>query len=98
MADFDATGTPQDVAAEIGTPRGYPYRLRIQNVDANARLFMREAATQPAGTERAHVVGPGETFRFRVFADPAPASWGWWAWSPDPGGCACVVGDDPAGF
>lgn len=90
MADFDATRTPQDVVAVIGAPRDVALRYRLQNVDSNAVLFMRETDTAPTGTERSHVVGPGEFFDFRVFADGPAASFGWWGWTRL-AECRCVV-------
>ncbi|MCY4658609.1 MAG: hypothetical protein OXF93_02170 [Acidobacteria bacterium] len=91
MADFTATAVPQDVAGVIGAPRNLALRFRVTNTDADARLFMREAATAPAGAERGITVQPGGWFEFRVFADgPAPASFGWWAWT-DAAACGCVV-------
>ena len=85
---FTATAAPQDVGAAVGAVRGDVARLRIQNVDSNARLFMGEGAAAPVTAGA--IVEPGQWFAFDVFADPGAGSFGWWAWASG-GDCACYV-------
>ena len=85
---FTATATPQDVGAAVGAVRGLLTRLRIQNVDVNARLFMGEGTAPPVPT--GIVIEPGVWFEFEVFADPGVGSFGWWAWCSQ-GACSCYV-------
>ena len=86
----DATPTPRDVGAVLGAAYGTGQYLKIQNVDSNARLFLRESGTALAPTARANIIEPGEFFTFGVFSLDAQSSFGWWAWS-DKDQCACIV-------
>ena len=55
--DFDATPVPADVVAALGLTQGTRYSG--QNVSGTATLFVREAASAPAVTDRAfRVDGP----------------------------------------
>ena len=84
--DFDATGTPQSIEAALSLTDGQTYVL--QNLSTTATLFSRNAATQPATSERAHRYEAGALFVFE--ADAADASW---LWTDDPAGCAVIVSE-----
>ena len=95
--NFTATRQARDIGREIGSPVLDLTQYRLQNVDANARLFIRESGrTAPMPNHRPHVIPPGGWYGpFRLFADTATDARGVWAWS-DRDGCACVVTDLPS--
>ena len=69
-------------------------RLRIQNTDANARLFVKTTAAAPSAGDRAHVVEPGKwSPPFGFFADTAAGPFGTWAWS-DREDCTIAASED----
>ena len=90
--NFTATRTRADVGLGIANPAHDPERYMIQNVDANARLFIRVGGTtSPMPNHRPHVVEPGGWYGpFYLIADDTTTARGVWAWS-DRDSCACVV-------
>ena len=89
--NFTATRTAADIGLGIGNAAHDSMRYRIQNVDANARLFIRESATAPMTNHFAHVVEPGGWYGpFFLSTDDAATARGVWAWS-DRDSCKCVV-------
>lgn len=90
--NFTATRTPQDVGVGIGSLVYWDAtKYRIQNVDANARLFIRESVTRPMANHRPHVVEPGEWYGpFMLYRARGDPSFGVWAWS-NRDTCACVL-------
>ena len=86
--DFDATTTPQDVVAALSLTAGTTYTG--QNVDTIATLRVREAATAPAATDRAHKIEAGG--QFTIAPDPGE---GIYVWTDDPAGCAVIVTEAP---
>ena len=82
--DFNATGTPQSIAAVLGLTSGQAYVG--QNVSTTATLFVREAAAAPSPHARAHRHEAGGFFYFT----PGGTS-SLWVWTDDPGGCAVIV-------
>ena len=62
-------------------------RYALQNVDANARIFVRDATVMPTGGAlRGHVIAPGE------FGYPEPDGvTGVWCWTDRPEGASAVI-------
>ena len=90
--NFTATRQPRDIGLVLGAPLldGLT-RFRIQNVDSNARLFVRESRTMPMANHRPHIVEPGDWYGpFLLYAVDELAVRGVWAWS-DQEACSCVV-------
>ena len=85
--DFDATQTPVDLVVALGLAQDVLYSG--QNVDALATLYVREAATIPAVTDRAFRVESGGRFTLR------PGGVSVWLWTDEPSGCAVIVGVAP---
>ena len=82
--NFDASRTPRSIAAERSLTNETEYVG--QNVDPKATLYVRESATQPAVTERAHRHEAGGFFYFT----PGGGS-SLWAWTDDTDGCRVIV-------
>ena len=82
--DFNATGTPQSIAAALGLASGQEYVG--QNVSTTATLFARETNTAPAPNDRAHRHEAGGFFYFT----PGGSS-DLWLWTDDVDGCAVIV-------
>ena len=80
--EFDATGTPTALDAALSLETGVTYW--VQNVDVLAALRFRAAATQPAATDRSHVIASGGSVYIKPDDDPV------WLWT-DGGSCACIV-------
>ena len=82
------------LALALALVPGLWHRLRIQNTDANARLFVKTAAAVPSTGDAAHVLEPGEwSPPFGFFADTAAGPFGTWVWS-DRGECTIAASDD----
>lgn len=62
-------------------------RYALQNVDSNARIFVRDAAVMPTGGAlRGHVIAAGE------FGYPEPDGvTGVWVWTDRPDGARAVI-------
>ena len=74
---------PVDLGLAFALTPGLRHRLRIQNVDSDARLFVSTTTVAPSASDRAHVLGPGEwSPPFGFFADTAAGPFGTWVWSP----------------
>ena len=82
--DFNATGTPQSIAAALGLASGQEYVG--QNVSTTATLFAREADTAPPPEARVHRHEAGGFFYFT----PGGSS-DFWLWTDDVDGCAVIV-------
>ena len=76
LMDFTATAAPQDVGAAVGEVRGLLTRLRIQNRDANARLFMGEGATLPVTAGAVVEPGSGSLSKYSPTTAPVPSGGG----------------------
>ena len=85
--DFDASVIPVDIVAALGLAQDELFAG--QNVSNTATLFVREAATAPAVTDRAFRVESGGRFTLRPSGEPI------WAWTDEPDGCAVIVGVAP---
>ena len=83
--DFDATGTPSDIVAALSLAQGTRYSG--QNVSNTATLFVREAASAPAVTDRAFRVQSGGEFTLRPAGGPV------WLWTDEADGCAVIVAE-----
>ena len=81
--DFDANQAPRNVVSVLGL--ALRTRYTCQNVSGTATLFFREAAAQPAATDRAFRIEPGGFFTLEPQGTPL------WFWTDDPDGCAVVV-------
>ena len=86
MLDFDATGTPVDVVADLSLTQGTLYEG--QNVSTVATLFIREHASQPAITARAFRIESGGGFRIKPTGDPV------WLWT-DNHVCPVILSEAP---
>ena len=85
---------PVDLGLALAFIPGLWHRLRIQNTDANARLFVKTTATAPSAGDPAHVVEPGEwSPAFGFFADTAAGPFGTWVWS-DRDDCTIAASED----
>ena len=85
---------PVDLGMAFGLVPGIWHRLRIQNTDANARLFVKTTTTAPSAGDPAHVVEPGKwSPPFGFFADTAAGPFGTWAWS-DSDDCKIAASQD----
>ena len=85
---------PVDLGLAFALTPGLWHRLRIQNTDANARLFVKTTTTAPSAGDPAHVVEPGKwSPPFGFFADTAAGPFGTWAWS-DSDDCKIAASDD----
>ena len=85
---------PVDIGLAFALTPGLWHRLRIQNTDANARLFVKTTTTAPSAGDPAHVVEPGKwSPPFGFFADTAAGPFGTWAWS-DSDDCKIAASDD----
>ena len=82
--DFNATGTPQSIAAALGLASGQEYVG--QNLSTVATLFVREADAAPTPDARTHRHEAGSFFYFT----PGGTS-SLWVWTDDPDGCAVIV-------
>ena len=85
--DVDVTGDPTNLVASHSMVTGTRYTL--QNVDSDARIFLRTAAVKPAATMRAFVLAPLADATIR----PDDVV-GIWLWTPD--GDAKAVLDEAA--
>ena len=66
-------------------------RYTLQNVDANARVFLREAAVAPSGGAlRGHVLEPGG-----VLTVVPSSGIGVWVWSDRSDGARAVITEAP---
>ncbi len=81
--DFDATPVPVDVVAALGLAQDVLYSG--QNVGGTATLYVREAATVPAVTDRAFRVESGGQFTLRPRGEPI------WFWTDEADGCAAIL-------
>ena len=84
--DFDATPVPVDIVAALGLAQDVLYSG--QNVSNTSTLYVREAATIPAVTDRAFRVESGGRFTLR------PSGSSVWLWT-DEDGCAVILGVAP---
>ena len=85
--NFDATGDPANIVAALSLAVGTRYA--IQNVDPNARLFVREAAVKPTGGAlRGFVLAPFESAGFKP-----QTGIGVWCWTDRADGARAVVGE-----
>ena len=85
---------PVDLGLALVLTPGLRHRLRIQNTDSNARLFVKTTDTAPSAGDAAHVVEPGEwSPPFPFFADTAAGPFGTWVWS-DRAECTIAASDD----
>ena len=85
--DFDASVIPVDVVAALGLAQDVLYSG--QNVSNTSTLFVREAATAPAVTDRAFRVESGGRFTLRPSGEPI------WAWTDEADGCAAILAVAP---
>ena len=83
--DFDATPVPADIVAALGLIQGTRYSG--QNVSGTATLFVREAASAPAVTDRAFRVESGGQFTLRPSGGPV------WLWTDEADGCAVIIAE-----
>ena len=81
--NFDATGTPQDIAAALSLTVGTRYTA--QNLSTTATLLVREAATVPDAGDRAFRVEASG--HFTIKPDPAVGVYLW----TDNGACPVLV-------
>ena len=83
--NVDITASPTNLVTSHSLVNGTRYSL--QNVDANARIFLREAAVAPSGGAlRGHMLAPCAALTI------APASgMGIWVWSDRSDGACAVV-------
>ena len=85
--DFDATPVPADIVAALGLAQDELFAG--QNVSNTATLFVREAATVPAVTDRAFRVESGGQFTLRPTGSPI------WLWTDEADGCAVILTEAP---
>ena len=85
--DFDASVIPVDIVAALGLAQDELFAG--QNVSGTATLYVREAATIPAVTDRAFRVESGGQFSLRPRGEPI------WAWTDEADGCAVIVAEAP---
>ena len=87
--NVDVSPEPANIVAALSLAPGTRYA--IQNVDPNARIFVREAAVKPTGGAlRGFVVAPFETGTFQ----PEPGI-GLWLWTDRADGAKAVIGEAP---
>ena len=82
--DFDATPVPVDVVLALGLIQDTRYSG--QNVSGTATLYVREAASAPAVTDRGFRVESGGQFTLRPSGEPV------WLWTDEADGCTVIVG------
>ena len=85
--DFDATGTPKEIVADLGLSLGARYQG--QNVSTVATLRVREATVAPAATDRAIRIEAGGIFTIRP-----DGTNGIWLWTDEPD-CPVIVTPAP---
>lgn len=83
------TTDPANIVAGLSLVVGTIYVL--QNVDPNARVFIREAAVKPTGGAlRGFVIDPFQ----HATLEPAPGV-GLWLWTDRADGCKAVIDEAP---
>ena len=85
--DFDATQNPVDIVVAVGLAQDTIYSG--QNVSGTATLYVREAATIPAVTDRAFRVESGGRFTLRPRGAPI------WFWTDESAGCSVILSVAP---
>ena len=85
--DFDATPVPADIVAALGLAQDTLYSG--QNVSGTATLFVREAASAPAVTDRAFRIQSDGQFTLR------PRGEAIFFWTDEADGCAVIVTEAP---
>ena len=86
--NFDASAEPRALETALGLAVGTAYF--VQNVSTFATLRLRSAAVKPAAIMRAHVIQAGGD----ITIEPQMSVM-IWAWTDDPGCCACIVTEAP---
>ena len=85
--NIDVTTDPANIVGSLSLAVGTRYA--VQNVDRNARIFVREAAVKPtAGALRGFVIEPGEAGTVKP-----EAGIGVWIWTDRADGAKAVIGE-----
>ena len=92
--NVDITTDPSNLVSTFALTTGTRYTL--QNIDSNARIFLREAAVKPTGGAlRGHVMGPAGAATCFGTVRPDGVS-GIWVWTDQADGCKAVISEAPA--
>ena len=83
--DFDATQTPVDVVAALGSPKAPATPARMWT--PWGLLYVREQVAVPVPTDRAFRIQSGGEFSLRPDAEAI------WLWTDEPSGCAVILAD-----